>query len=150
MSAMGGRFDGLRVLDLFAGSGALGLECLSRGAREAVFVERARAPLAALERNVEALGASDRARVVKADALGWVEGLEAGAFDLALADPPYGRGWAARLTRHFASHPFADELWVEHRTDDPVPGLPDGARRRRYGDTILTTLHAEPPRPDGP
>lgn len=150
MSAMGGRFDGLRVLDLFAGSGALGLECLSRGASEAVFVDEARTSLRALERNVEILGASGRATVVRADALAWVEGLEPRAFDLALADPPYGRGGAARLIDHFTSHPFADELWVEHRTDDVLAHLPEGARQRRYGDTTLTTLVPQPSRPDRP
>jgi len=150
MSAMGGRFDGLRVVDLFAGSGALGLECLSRGASEAVFVEKARISLVVLERNVESLDASERATVVRADALAWVETLEPGAFDLALADPPYGGAQAARLIERFTARPFARELWVEHRTDDLLPGLPEGARQRRYGDTTLTTLLPQTSGPDRP
>ena len=142
MSAMGGRFDGLRVVDLFAGSGALGLETLSRGAASATFVEISRGALTALRANVESLGAADRCTVVRGDARRWIAGLGAGAFDLALADPPYGEGHAAALLEAFAATPFADELWVEHRTDEPLPALP-GLRHRRYGDTTLTVLARE-------
>ena len=137
MSILGERIPGARVLDLFAGSGALGLECLSRGAREAVFVERARGALRALEANVKALEAGDRVRIVRGDAFSYVAGLEAGAFDLALADPPYDRGYAARLLGLYRDVPFARELWVEHRTDEELPELPE-LRHRRYGDTTLT------------
>lgn len=137
MSILGARIHGARVLDLFAGSGALGLEALSRGAREAVFVEKARGALGALERNVEELDAGDRARIVRADAFRYAAGLAAGAFDLALADPPYGRGDAARLLEAFGRVPFARQLWVEHRSDENLPDLP-GLGHRRYGDTTLT------------
>lgn len=139
MSMLGERLRDARVLDLFAGSGALGLEALSRGAREAVFVERARGPLKALERNVEALGAAASVRIVRADALSYASRLEEGAFDLALADPPYGKGHAGRLLEIFHRTPFARELWVEHRTDETLPDLP-GLEGRRYGDTTLTWI----------
>lgn len=137
MAILAARLPGARVLDLFAGSGALGLEALSRGAREAVLVERARGALASLERNVAELEAGDRARIVRADALSWIGGLEEGAFDLVLADPPYDRGYAGRLLEAFHARPFARELWVEHRTREELPGLP-GLEHRRYGDTTLT------------
>jgi 16S rRNA (guanine966-N2)-methyltransferase len=137
MSALGGRLDGLTVLDLFAGSGALGLESLSRGAAHATFVEKARSTVMTLEGNVDTLGARARVTVVKGDALKYVVRLAAGAFDLALADPPYGQGHAAALLERFAQVPFARELWVEHRTDEPLPDLP-GLKHRRYGDTTLT------------
>lgn len=140
MSAMGGRFDGLHVVDLFAGSGALGLECLSRGAASCVFVERAAAAVRALEANVASLGAQEAATVIRADALSWLDrSPPPGPFDLALADPPYARGFAEALARRFAEAPFARELWVEHRSDEPLPPSP-GLRERRYGDTILSTL----------
>jgi 16S rRNA (guanine966-N2)-methyltransferase len=142
MSALGGRFDGLTVVDLFAGSGALGLEALSRGAAHATFVERARRSIVGLEENLRALGAGPRASVVKGDALKYVRRLEADAFDLALADPPYGEGHAAALLAHFEELPFARELWVEHRTGETLPVLP-GLRQRRYGDTTLTSVTAE-------
>lgn len=147
LSAMGGRLDGLRVWDLFAGSGALGLECLSRGAAHCTFVERAPAALRVIRANIDALGAGDRSRVVHADVHGWLGADPPPAPpDLALADPPYGTGDARALFERFAAAPFARELWVEHRTDDDVPDLP-GLRRRRYGDTTLSTLDAPEPPP---
>ena len=141
MSALGGRLDGLTVLDLFAGTGALGLETLSRGAAHATFVEIARASVRSLEENIAALDAGARATVIKGDALKYARKLAPEAFDLALADPPYGEGQAAALFEHFREVPFARELWVEHRTGEPVPELP-GVRHRRYGDTTLSHLAA--------
>lgn len=146
MSALGPDLPGARVLDLFAGSGALGLECLSRGAREVVFVERARGALRALEQNIATLGCRQRVQVIQSDATRMPRGLEPGAFDIALADPPYDQGMAAALLELFRDHPFADQLWVEHRTAESIPDIP-GIRHRRYGDTTLSTLHASPETP---
>ena len=137
MSALGGRLDGLSVLDLFAGSGALGLEALSRGARHATFVELARESLRSLDGNVRTLNAGARTTVVRGDALKYLQRLAPGAFDLALADPPYDAGHVAALFERFAEVPFARALWVEHRTGEPVPGVP-GLVQRRYGDTTLS------------
>ena len=139
MSALGGRLDGLTVLDLFAGSGALGLEALSRGAAHATFVEIGRASLRSLEDNLRLLNASELATVVKGDVLKYVRRLPPGAFDLTLADPPYGEGHAAALLERFREVAFARALWVEHRTAEPLPELP-GLRQRRYGDTTLTSV----------
>ncbi|HEX7120019.1 MAG TPA: 16S rRNA (guanine(966)-N(2))-methyltransferase RsmD [Longimicrobiales bacterium] len=139
MSALQPELPGAHVLDLFAGSGALGLEALSRGAAHATFVERAGGALRALRENIERLGAAGETTVVRGDAVAYVRRLERCAFDVALADPPYGRGFAEALVRAFAARPFADRLWIEHRADDPVPELP-GARTRRYGDTALTSI----------
>jgi 16S rRNA (guanine966-N2)-methyltransferase len=141
MSALGGSLDDLRVLDLFAGSGALGLEALSRGAREAVFVDKAPSSLRVLGDNVRLLGAESQSRIVKADALKYVAGLQPFEFDVALADPPYGEEYAARLLAMFRERPFAHELWVEHRSGEPIPEYV-GLRQRRYGDTTLSTLTA--------
>jgi 16S rRNA (guanine966-N2)-methyltransferase len=141
MSALGGSLEGLRVLDLFAGSGALGLEALSRGAREVVFVEKAPSSLRVLGDNVRLLGAESECQVVRGDALRYAERLEPLAFDVALADPPYGAGYAAALLTRFRHRPFARELWVEHRSDEEVPAFEE-LRQRRYGDTTLSTLTA--------
>ncbi len=141
MSALQPTLPDANVLDLFAGSGALGLEALSRGAAHATFVERSGAALRALRANVERLGAAAQATVVRADALAYVRALEPRAFDVALADPPYGRGYAQALARTFGERPFADALWIEHGADDVPPALP-GARTRRYGDTALTSIPA--------
>jgi 16S rRNA (guanine966-N2)-methyltransferase len=89
----GSPFASAAVLDAFAGTGAFGLEALSRGAAEAVFIERDGAALAALRRNVEALGEAARARVIPGDATRPPRGDRACA--IAFLDPPYGSGLAA-------------------------------------------------------
>jgi 16S rRNA (guanine966-N2)-methyltransferase len=141
MSAIAAEIPGARVLDLFAGSGALGLEALSRGAEHVVFVEQAPAALRSLRANLEALDALPRAEIARGDVLRYLASLEAGAFDLALADPPYGQGIAEALVHAFARIPFADLLCLEHGPDDVIPELP-GVRTRRYGGTRLTFIPA--------
>jgi 16S rRNA (guanine966-N2)-methyltransferase len=129
------------VLDLFAGSGALGLEALSRGARHATFVEKASGPLRALQANVHKLGAEAEVDVVRGDALKYAATLDTGAFDIAFADPPYGTGEAEGLAELFRERSFAQQLWIEHRSGEPIPALP-GSHTRRYGDTALTFIPA--------
>jgi len=141
MSIVSDHLDGARVLDLFAGSGALGLEALSRGAEHATFVEQDAKALAALKANVDALGAAGRATIIKGDAVKFAGGLEAGSFDVAFADPPYGKGLARAVADAFAAIPFAALLSIEHGKDDHLLELP-GGRTRRYGDTFLTFLPA--------
>jgi 16S rRNA (guanine966-N2)-methyltransferase len=141
MSAVAPYLPGARVLDLFAGSGALGLEALSRGAGTAVFVEQAAPALKILRENLAALDAGDRAEVVRGDAVKYASALSANAFDLAFADPPYGQGLAEAVAAAFAATPFAGLLCVEHGRADELPELP-GARTRRYGDTQLTFIPA--------
>ncbi len=142
MAALGPDLKGATVLDLFAGSGALGFEALSRGAERVVFVERARGALKAIQDNAELLGAASEVQIWSGDAMEYVRGLKAGSFDLALADPPYGKGFAASLIEHFEATAFASQLWVEHRTTDATPDLP-GLRQRRYGDTLISIVEAK-------
>jgi 16S rRNA (guanine966-N2)-methyltransferase len=142
-SILGGTFEGqgvrgIRVVDLYAGSGALGLEALSRGAREVTFVEIGTASLAAIEQNLESLGVSERCTVVRRDAIRFVERLEPLAFDLALADPPYGHQAAPLLAERFRARPFARVLAIEHDAAQSVLG----DDTRRYGDTAITFCHA--------
>jgi 16S rRNA (guanine966-N2)-methyltransferase len=127
------------VLDLFAGSGALGLEALSRGAARADFVEDAALSLRALRDNVAALGAGDQAHIHRADALRMMTRLEAGAYDVAFADPPYGRGLAAAVATHWLGVPFAAILGVEHGAREAMPA---GGDTRVYGSTALTIYRA--------
>jgi 16S rRNA (guanine966-N2)-methyltransferase len=138
MSILGDALEGARVLDLFAGSGALGLEALSRGADSATFVELNPPSLHALEQNIAALGVADAVTVHRADAVRFAERLPPGAFDVVLADPPYTADHAARLVAHFRRHPFGRILSVEHRSDLEL----DGDSTRRYGDTAITFCHA--------
>jgi 16S rRNA (guanine966-N2)-methyltransferase len=127
-----------RVLDLYAGSGALGLEALSRGAASATFVELAPASLDALRANIEALGVGSRATVHRGDALRFAQGLDAGAYDVAFADPPYTTDAADRLVALFRRAPFARILSVEH----PAGRRVEGDATRRYGDTAVTFCRA--------
>jgi len=137
MSIVASSLPGARVIDLYAGSGALGLEALSRGAQRVDFVELAPASLAALRTNIEALGVDDTVRVHRADALRFAQRLEPDAYDLAFADPPYTGEAAERLIALFRRRPFARILSVEHRADLALPG----DDTRRYGDTALTFCH---------
>ena len=134
MSILGAELPGARVLDLYAGSGALGLEALSRGAAGVEFVELGSASIEALRANIAALGVADRTRVHRGDALRFAERLGPDAYDLAFADPPYAHDAAAGLVALFRRTPFARILSVEHRADQSVAG----DETRRYGDTALT------------
>jgi 16S rRNA (guanine966-N2)-methyltransferase len=127
-----GALAGARAADLFAGSGALGIEALSRGADHVTFVDSDRAARRAIARNLEVCGVGARAEVVAVPVERWLAGLPAGTrFDLAFCDPPYAYdGW----DRLLASLP-ADLVVVE--SDHPV-ALPAGwelARDARYGGT---------------
>ena len=135
MSIVQLELPGARVLDLFAGSGALGLEALSRGAAHAAFVEMAAKSLATLAKNIEALGAGDRAEVHRGDALRFIERLAPDAYDMAFADPPYGLGLSIRVAQRWLTSPFAAVLGVEHASKETMPA---GGDTRRYGDTAIT------------
>jgi 16S rRNA (guanine966-N2)-methyltransferase len=140
MSIVSPWLPGSRVLDLFAGSGALGLEALSRGAEVVDLVDVAPQSLAAIRANAEALGAGSAAVVHRADALRFIETLAPHAYDIAFADPPYDVGIATRIAERWLAVPFADILCIEHRTDEHPPG--DG-ERRRYGTTAITIYRTE-------
>lgn len=124
-----------RVLDLFAGTGALGLEALSRGARTCDFVETRPASLHALKANVVALRMRERTRIFKRDALPFAAALPPDAYDLAFLDPPYNSRMLDRVLDGWLARPFARVLAVEHaRTHE----LPPGAHRRTFDDTMVT------------
>jgi len=140
MSILQKDIPGAKVIDLFSGSGALGLEALSRGAVSAAFVENNSASLRILRANIEKLGASDSAKVHRADALKFVEKFGPGSFDLAFADPPYAGGGAARVAAHWLQVPLASILSVEHAASDFMPA---GGETRRYGTTAITIYRSE-------
>jgi 16S rRNA (guanine966-N2)-methyltransferase len=139
-SMLGARVDGARVLDLFAGSGALGLEALSRGAAEATFVDSAPAALRAVRANLEALGGE--AAVVRSDARRFLGSASAAArqYDLVFLDPPYRL--AGRLGRELSEAlppVLAPDALVVSESDRRTPlhielPLHD---ERRYGDTLI-------------
>ncbi|MEJ2483566.1 MAG: RsmD family RNA methyltransferase [Gemmatimonadota bacterium] len=133
---------GAFVLDLFAGTGALGLEALSRGASKADFVEFGEASLHSLKANVAALRVRSRTRIFKRDAIPFVESLQPFAYDIAFADPPYGSAKLDRVVGQWLEIPFSRTLTFEHdrshRLDVP------GKRYDMPGNTRITILHATP------
>ena len=127
-----------RVLDLFAGSGALGFEALSRGAVAVDFVETHRASLAALKANAAALKVEGRVTIHRCDALRFAHRLQPAAYDVAFADPPYATDEAERLVTLFRATPFARAFSIEHSADRALAG----DDTRRYGDTAITFVYA--------
>lgn len=135
MSILQSDIPDARVLDLFAGSGALGLEALSRGAAVAEFVENNSATFRMLQENVATLDAGSRAILHRKDALEFARGLPAESFDLAFADPPYDSGADIKLAEQWLDTPFSRVLAIEHSSRTELPG---GGDRRKYGTTAIT------------
>jgi 16S rRNA (guanine966-N2)-methyltransferase len=139
MNILRDRLAGSRVLDLFAGSGALGLEALSRGAASVTFVECGTKALAALRANIAQLAVEEQVTIHREDSLGFVKRLDRNAFDMVVADPPYGDAIATTLVRLYRQVQFARILSVEH----PSSEQPGGDERRLYGSTALTFCYAQ-------
>jgi len=148
---------GLKVVDLFAGSGALGIEALSRGAVRADFVESDPAARRILEKNLALLGIESRSRIWP---LRLPQGLRAlkdvlGVADVVLADPPYGGDEARALLHALGDGAVGREarVVVEHHAKDELPeraGELSRARSRRYGETVVSTYRVDPQtRPEG-
>jgi 16S rRNA (guanine966-N2)-methyltransferase len=147
LDSLAPHLDGARVLHLFAGSGALGLEALSRGAMLADFVESGPGALHALKANVVAFHLRPplpgqvpnrrrkAARVFKKDAIVFVGGLEAGVYDIAFADPPYGSRKVDLVLQRWKTVRFSRVLAAEHAADQEVPR---GSHRLDFGKTAVT------------
>lgn len=144
INAHGNPVSGARVLDLFAGTGALGLEALSRGAAEVTFVDDGAKALALLKSNIAKMKAEGEARILRQDATRL--GPNAGpGFGLVFLDPPYGKGLGERALAAAARGgwlaPGAVVVWEE----GTAPSVPEGfalADQRKYGDTIVTLVRA--------
>lgn len=140
MSVLQHDIPGSRVVDLFAGSGALGLEALSRGATWADFVENDARTIRVLRKNIDAFQPGDVLEIHRADALKFVRRLESNAYDIAFADPPYAGGGAAALAELWLARPFARILSVEHDAREKLAGATD---TRRYGSSAITFYRHE-------
>lgn len=126
---------GARVLDLFAGTGALGLEALSRGARSADFVETRPSSLHALKANIALLRMLKQTRVFKRDALPFAGALAEGSYDIAFVDPPYESRMLDRVIDSWRATRFSRILAAEHAK---AHVLPRGQVQRTFDDTSIT------------
>ncbi len=136
--------DGAAVLDLFAGSGSLGIESLSRGSNRATFIEMDRRVLSVVRENVERLGLAEQCRLIGGDALAVLKrAVPGGPFDIAFVDPPYSSGLALRALELLAAggH-LADEaiVVVERASSDTLPAVVGRLglfRSKKYGSTAV-------------
>lgn len=135
-----------RVLDLFAGSGALGIEALSRGAASVTFVDRQERGLAILRQNLNALELKERTRVIRSDVVRWLESSpeEVGRAGFVFLDPPYDDVVLDRALKVLDRTLAAAIVVAEHSRRQEMPPLErlKVDRQRRYGDTMVTVLRA--------
>ncbi len=145
---LGSEVEGKVVLDLFAGTGNLGIEALSRGAKRVIFVEKGRQALRLIQANINQLGLGGRSEILPRDvnrAIGILD-QRGERFDLIPMDPPYEKGLIQRTLMKLSSHPVyhGDSiLVVEHNRREPLPHILDGwklVRQQKIGDTLLSFL----------
>jgi len=140
--------EGKVVLDLFAGTGNLGIEALSRGARRAIFVEKGRQALRLIQRNLAQVGLEERSEILPKDAKRAIGILKqrGECFDLILMDPPYEKGLIQNTLMKLNFNPIYHTdsiLVIEHNRREPLPPVLDGwnlVRQRRIGDTLISIL----------
>jgi len=136
--------EGATVIDLFAGSGAIGIEALSRGAAHVTFVDREERGLAILRQNLDTLGLKQRARVIRADVVRWIEASadELQAADLIILDPPYGDAVFDRTLLAIDRSASRATVVAEYSRRQQLPAMSrlQLGRERRYGDTMLAVL----------
>ncbi len=130
------------MIDLFAGTGALGLEALSRGAKRCDFVETSPASLHALKANIVIVRMKERSRVFKRDAVPFAAALSEGAYDIAFVDPPYGSKMLDHVIKAWMDKKFSRILVVEHEKSHK---LPKGAETKTIEDTTITIYRRPAP-----
>ncbi|HTP65857.1 MAG TPA: 16S rRNA (guanine(966)-N(2))-methyltransferase RsmD [Geobacteraceae bacterium] len=156
LSVLLGSFEGLRVLDIFAGTGSLGIEALSRGAVQAVFIDNHKGSVVLIEKNLGMLGFAGNARVLERDVLAGMRSLErkGAPFNLVFLDPPYRQGLAERTLGYLADSMLIDEnslVVAELSSGEAPPAVYGSLRefdRRVYGDTMILFFrraHGEQP-----
>ncbi len=140
--------EGKVVLDLFAGTGNLGIEALSRGAQKTIFVEKGRQALRLIERNLNQFGLKERSEILPKDvnrAIGFLK-QKGESFDLILMDPPYDKGLIQKTLTKLNSDPIFHKdsiVVVEHNRREPLPRILNGwnlIRQRQIGDTVISFL----------
>jgi 16S rRNA (guanine966-N2)-methyltransferase len=145
-NTLGGQWEGVRVLDLFSGTGSLGLEAISRGARRVVFVEQSRSALNALRKNISLCGFDAHAVVL---AMSVPRGLllmgkSGESFHLIFADPPYGKGWVERTIKGILAHNVLSQdgiIVMEHAPYESLSrdyGTLVTLKQKTHGDTAIS------------
>ncbi|MDD3250450.1 MAG: 16S rRNA (guanine(966)-N(2))-methyltransferase RsmD [Smithellaceae bacterium] len=138
-------------LDLFAGSGSVGLEAASRGAKQIVFVEKNGKLIGVIRENVSLCGCSEQSRIIHDDIALALRALsdQSCRFDVIFADPPYGRGFIGQTLTALQSCPVMEKsgtLVLQHSVREPLPALPGTwfvADRRKYGENLLTFIRMD-------
>ena len=137
----------LRVLDLFAGTGAIGIEALSRGAKEATFADSSKEALKLIGKNLDICQLADRANVLAMTAAKAISvlGLQRKQFDLIFVDPPYEKHYVKKILKQLAESQLIHEKTIivcEHHPKEPIP-MEEGLRltdQRKYGQTLVSFL----------
>lgn len=151
LGSLCGSVAGMTVLDVFAGTGALGIEALSRGAERAVFVDNGKEAQGLISQNLAAVGFTTSGRIVAKEALSALKTLEATGqqFDLVFLDPPYDRGLTGKVLEYLESSPLIDEesiIVAEFSSREAIPAAFGRLRQfdlRVYGDTAVALLKLE-------
>lgn len=137
-STLSADIPGAYVLDLFAGSGGLGIEALSRGARQVTFVDKSAVCIRCIEKNLSALGALTNASFIRSDVSAFVQH-SSGSFDLIFMDPPYNKGLASKSAPHvYNLLKIGGILTIEHSPEEDIDISP--WKTRTYGDTMITYI----------
>jgi 16S rRNA (guanine966-N2)-methyltransferase len=142
--------EGARVLDLFAGTGALGLEALSRGAKYVDFVEFRPASLHALQANIKALRVTEKTRVYKKDALPFADVLPPDRYEIAFADPPYESRMLDRLIERWLRAPWSRILVAEHARTHQLPRATKTISVEESAISVYRAAPLSPPPSAGP
>ncbi len=146
-----GSWSDLRVLDLFAGTGNLGIEALSRGAAEALFIDANREAALLVKKNLEIAGLADRGRVLQKEVLGALKSLKpTEPFGIVFIDPPYQQGLSGKVLEFLAASALIDEdslIVAETAAKEDIPSRVGGLQkfdRRVYGDTVIHFFSLKP------
>jgi 16S rRNA (guanine966-N2)-methyltransferase len=139
-NSLGDQIHEKTVLDAFAGSGSLGIEALSRGAKSAVFVEKDRIAAKIIQKNIETLGITDQSKVVRAGVASWIETSQSEQFDLIFADPPYTDMQLSTVFKLFALLKVGGTMILSHPGNGEVPNQHGivVVDNRSYGSLHLT------------
>ena len=137
-STLSADIPGAYVLDLFAGSGNLGIEAISRGAHQVTFVDKSAVCIRVIEKNLSTLGVIEQVSFIKSDALAFIRQCSM-SYDLIFMDPPYNKGLASKMAPHvYTLLNIGGVLTIEHSPNEIIDINP--WKTRTYGDTMITYI----------